>query len=30
MGQHTEEILREVLALGDAKLAALRQAGALG
>ena len=30
LGQHTEEILREVLALGDAELAALRKAGALG
>jgi crotonobetainyl-CoA:carnitine CoA-transferase CaiB-like acyl-CoA transferase len=30
LGQHTEEVLREVLAVGDAELAALRAAGALG
>ena len=30
LGQHTDEVLREVLSLGDAELAALRSGGALG
>jgi formyl-CoA transferase/CoA:oxalate CoA-transferase len=30
LGQHTDEVLREVLGLSDAELAALRSAGALG
>jgi formyl-CoA transferase/CoA:oxalate CoA-transferase len=30
LGQHTDEVLREVLSLGDAELAALRRGGALG
>lgn len=30
LGQHTDEVLREVLGLGDTELAALRAAGALG
>jgi crotonobetainyl-CoA:carnitine CoA-transferase CaiB-like acyl-CoA transferase len=30
LGQHTDEVLRQVLGYDDGKLAALREAGALG
>ena len=30
VGEHTEEVLRDVLGYDDAKLASLRDAGALG